>query len=348
MPRESTGRPGGGPRREEQEEPERPQGGEESGVVVSVIIPAYGRPDLLEKAVRSAVAQDLDPGAFEVIVVDSSADDTNEALVGGLAPDAPCRLRCFRKKPEGPGPSRNLGVRHARGRILAFMDSDCQASPGWLRHGLAAFEDGVGLVQGRTIPEPGVPHSVFHRTLEIQEESCFYETANVFYRREAFEEAGGFRSDRKGDRAIVVGGEDVDLAWKVKGAGWESRFAPDALVMHAVLPIPMRRWFFEVQVGTVPRVVRWHPHLRRFFFARYFYNRNQALFVLGLVGLGASLATPGALLLLLPWFADRVREPSRTLKGPLRLVRPLLYFPRDLATFGALLAGSIRYRALLL
>lgn len=297
---------------------------------------------------RSAIAQDLEPDRFEVLVVDSSEDDANELLVRGLEAEAPCVLRCLRKEPEGPGPSRNLGVQHATGRYLAFLDSDCQASPGWLRHGLAAFEDDVGLVQGKTIPEPGVPHSAFQRTLEVREESFFYQTANIFYRREAFVEAGGFRADRRGDRMIVVGGEDVDLAWKVKDSGWKSRFAEEALVMHAVLPIPARRWFFEVQVGTVPRLVRWHPHLRRFFFARYFYNLNQALFVLGLLGLVVGVFQPLGFLLLLPWFIDRARQPSRTLKGPLRLVRPVLYFPRDLATFGALLSGSIRYRALIL
>jgi cellulose synthase/poly-beta-1,6-N-acetylglucosamine synthase-like glycosyltransferase len=316
---------------------------------VSVIIPAYGRTDLLEKAVRSALAQDLDPDDFEVIVVDSSPDGANADLVLHLAGSAACDVRCLRKEPEGPGPSRNLGAEHARGGVLAFLDSDCRASPGWLRCGLSAFEDRVGIVQGRTVPEPGGRHSVFHRSLEVQAESCFYETANVLYRRRAFEESGGFLADPRGESSAgLVGGEDADLAWKVKRAGWETRFAEDALVAHAVFSIPVWRWFFDRRLGTVPLVVARYPETRKRFYARYFLNRTQALLVLGLVGLALSLAHPLGLLLVVPYVYDRIAEPSRTLKGPFRLVRVVLHLPRDLAMLAVLIIGSVRYRALLL
>ncbi len=317
--------------------------------VVSIIIPAYGRSDLLRKAVVSALAQDFEPHQYEVIVVDSSADDRNAQVIEELQPLARSSLRLYRKQPEGPGPSRNLGAKQARGQFFAFLDSDCEATPGWLRQGLAAFADGIGLVQGRTIPEQGVPHSVFSRSLEVYEESCFYETANIFYLRQAFEAAGGFLADVNGSsEKWVVGGEDVELAWKVKHSGWQSRFAEEALVMHALIRIPAWRWFFETRMSTVPLVIQRHPELRRFFYARYFFNQTQALLVTALVGLPLALLTPLSLVLAIPYAVHRIAEPSRTLKGPLRLARALIYVPRDLATLGALVAGSIRYRALLL
>lgn len=317
--------------------------------LVSVIIPAYGRPDLLRKAVRSVLAQDLTQDKFEVIVVDGSPDNRNAELLANLQTEAQCSLRCFRKTPEGPGPSRNLGAKEARGAYFAFLDSDCQASPGWLRNGIAEFQDDVGIVQGKTIPEPNVPHSVFNRSLEVFQESCFYETANIFYRRAAFAQAGGFSGDRKGSsEKWLIGGEDVDLAWKVKRAGWKSRFSEKALVMHALVPIPAWRWFFETRMSTVPLTIRGYPELRRFFYARYFFDQTQALLVLGLTGLLVAAFTPLGWILALPYVVRRIAQPSKTLRGPLRLIRALLYFPRDMATFGALLVGSIRYRALLL
>jgi glycosyltransferase involved in cell wall biosynthesis len=319
------------------------------GPAVSVIIPAYRRPDLLRKAVLSALAQDLEPDKYEVIVVDSSPDDGNVKLVAELQPEARCSLKVFRKNPEGPGPSRNLGAKEARGAYLAFLDSDCQATPGWLRMGLAEFRKDVGIVQGRTIPEPGVPHSVFNRSLEVFHESCFYETANIFYRREAFEQAGGFFADKKGSsEKWLIGGEDVDLAWRVKRAGWKSHFAEQALATHVVVSIPAWRWFFETRMSTVPMVIKGYPELRNYFYARYFFDRTQALLVLGLSGVLLSPFSFWILLLVLPYLFHRISQPSQTLKGPLRLARAMLYFPRDLATFGALLMGSIRYRALLL
>ena len=54
------------------------------GLLVTVVIPAYGRTGLLEKTILSALAQDLDPAQFEVIVVDSSHDDHNVQLVSQL------------------------------------------------------------------------------------------------------------------------------------------------------------------------------------------------------------------------------------------------------------------------
>src|SRR5438105_2463900 len=122
----------------------------EHDLVVSAIIPAFKRPDVLRKAVLSAINQDLDPNAYEVIVVDTSPDDANEKLVESLKAEAKCSLRCFRKNPEGPGPSRNLGAKESRGKFFAFMDSDCMASPQWLREGVAAFgsDEKIGIVQG--------------------------------------------------------------------------------------------------------------------------------------------------------------------------------------------------------
>jgi len=122
--------------------------------IVSVVIPTYLRPDSVRAAVRSVLAQDLDPERYEVIVVDTSPDDANLRVVEELRVDARCALRLLRKDAEGPAASRNRGAADARGEILAFMDSDCQATPSWLRQGLAAFDEGIGLVQGRTLPDP--------------------------------------------------------------------------------------------------------------------------------------------------------------------------------------------------
>ena len=108
------------------------------------------------------------------------------------------------------------------------------------------------------------------------------------------------------------------------------------------------RWFCEKRVYISPRLVHDYPELRRFFFARYFFDKVQAWLVLALAGLALAALTPLALLLGLPYVISRASEPSRTLRGPLRLVRVLIYLPRDLVSLSLLLAGSIRYRALLL
>ncbi len=314
----------------------------------SVIIPAYRRTDLLELTVRSVLEQDIDPADYEVLVIDSSPDDNNVRMVESLQALARGTLRCLTKPAEGPGPSRNLGALNARGRILAFIDSDCQASPHWLREGMAAFDDDrVGLVQGRTVPDPAVPMTSRSRSVLVEAESMFYETANMFYRRSAFEATSGFPCDLTPDALHPCGGEDTDLAWTVKHAGWRSHFAAQALVTHAVLPITRMQWLLNKSFFIFPRLVASHPQLRTQFFARYFYDDVQAYVTLGLVGTLAAAVSPWTLLAWVPFAVRRTLDPTRA-RGLLKLARPLLYLPRDLCTFGCLLAGSLRFRTLLL
>ncbi|HZL34515.1 MAG TPA: glycosyltransferase family 2 protein [Tepidisphaeraceae bacterium] len=93
----------------------------------SVVIPTYNRAHLLRGAVDSVLAQeDTD---FELIVVDDgSTDNTAEALAGYGA-----RVRLLRQENRGPGPARNLGIRAAKGRYIAFLDSDDRWFPWTLR-----------------------------------------------------------------------------------------------------------------------------------------------------------------------------------------------------------------------
>jgi glycosyltransferase involved in cell wall biosynthesis len=319
------------------------------GPRVSVVIPAYKRPELLRKAVESAMAQDFPAAEYEIIVVDSSPDPANVRTVEELSAASPCPLRCLTKVPEGPGPSRQTGVEAARGTIIAFLDSDCQASPSWLREGLAALGDGIGLVQGRTVPDPEGKKGILTWYVSVDEESFFYHCCNIFYRREALAQAGPFIANVMPTWEHPPGGEDVDMAWRVKRLGWKTAFAREALVQHEVVPIGPMRWLVNEQLYVIPMLVARFPELRRFFFTPYFYDKAQALLVLALLGVVASIGGHAAgVVLALPYVAARASEPTATLRGPLRLLRPLIYLPRDLASLAVLVAGSVRFRALVL
>jgi cellulose synthase/poly-beta-1,6-N-acetylglucosamine synthase-like glycosyltransferase len=315
--------------------------------IVTVVIPSFKRPELVVAAVRSVIRQDLPPDSYEVIVVDSSPDDSIEDLINGLQSEAECALTVLRKEPEGPGPSRNMGARHGRGEFVAFTDSDCEASPQWLREALAAFEDGVGFVQGRTRPDPKAHLSVLSHYVCIETESFFYQTCNIVYRRSALEEAGGFPRDAWPAADRNMGGEDTCCAWRALRKGWQVRFAEKALVYHAVIPKTPWFWLCNKSLFIMPMMVRQVPETRPYFYHRYFYDRPQAALVAALAGAALAPLTPLAWLLLLPYLLVRGSESTKTLRGPLRLLRPLLYFPRDMISLALLTAGSIRYRSLL-
>lgn len=316
---------------------------------VSIVVPAYKRPDLLRNAIRSLFEQEGSALAYEVIVVDSSPSDENVRAMTEIAAQAPCPFLVLRKRAEGPGPSRNLGVRYARAVVIGFMDSDCQATGGWIRAGTAAFSEGVGIVQGRTLPNPNQERrGVLQFWVSVEKESFLYETANIFYARACFEEAGGFVGDLAPHAETPIGGEDVDLAWRVKRHGWQTRFAHDAVVYHEIMPITVGNWLLNKRLFVFPGLLRRFPELRQFFFLRFFYDRAQAALLVALAGLALAWLSPLALIGLVPYATLRFSEPTNTLRGPLRFVRVLAYFVRDTLSMLVLLRGSIRYRAVLL
>ncbi len=96
----------------------------------SVIIPTYNRPRLLAACVESVLAQDFPANCYEVIVVDDgSRRRTVRVLPSYLDGD---RVRYLRRRRQGWGAARLVGARNSRGEILAFIDDDCVAPPGWL------------------------------------------------------------------------------------------------------------------------------------------------------------------------------------------------------------------------
>lgn len=108
--------------------PTRPQPTPPSPLV-SVIIPAYNAARHIEVAVSSVLAQTFTD--FEVIVINDGSLDT-EQLVRALQPYL-SRITYLTQENRGPSAARNLGIRHARGEWLAFLDSD----DAWLAHYLA-------------------------------------------------------------------------------------------------------------------------------------------------------------------------------------------------------------------
>lgn len=89
---------------------------------ISVVMPAFNAMPYLLEAVLSVRAQSL-PDWELVVADDGSTDGTAGALVDLAALDP--RLRVVRNtEPLGPGPARNRAIEVARGRYLAFLDSD--------------------------------------------------------------------------------------------------------------------------------------------------------------------------------------------------------------------------------
>lgn len=88
--------------------------------MVSVIIPTYNRANLIERAIRSVQCQTYED--FEIIVVDDGSTDGTKEVVQGIDDE---RIK-YIKSPvnRGQANARNIGIRRAKGKYIAFQDSD--------------------------------------------------------------------------------------------------------------------------------------------------------------------------------------------------------------------------------
>lgn len=299
---------------------------------VSVVIPTRNRCRLLRAALDSVETQNLRP--TEVIVVSDGSSDGTDELVRDRG------LRLVRTDGVGAGGARNAGWRAATSEIVAFTDDDCVARPDWLERLIAPFEGApsLAIAQGRTVP--AAPAGPDQRSLDVSRETGLYETCNIAYRRQALEVVGGF--DEGLARSWGHFGEDVELAWRVKRAGWESRFVEAATVEHHVFDVSLisvigRQWACRRFPALVKRVPELRAQLPG---GRWFLRSHGPWVQLALLGLLISIRSPRAgAVMSTPYLLWLLRNVGLT-KAPRQVLL-------DLVTSAALLQGSLESRSIL-
>ncbi len=321
-------------------------GGEPADVpFVSVIVPTRRRRVLLERLLRSLLAQDWPADRYEIIVVHNFTDDGTDRLVADIASTAPVRVHYHRTAFSGPGFSRQFGAERARGAILAFIDDDCEATPGWIAAGAAGIGKGLAVVQGRTLPRHDQPRRLMEQTVSVTAATPYFETCNIFYDATVFRAVGGFPEQFRN-----YFGEDTALGWTVQTAGHRTGFAEDALVLHEVFAVSFLDWLLRPRfLQQWPFLVRAYPALRKKLFLGVFLSPLTAafdLFALGVVG--AILIHPLLALLCAPYVMLRFLDTGRFSAPHVLLARFVFGLPRGAVTAAVLLVGSIRARALVI
>ncbi|MGH2954133.1 MAG: glycosyltransferase family 2 protein [Solirubrobacterales bacterium] len=306
---------------------------------ISVVVPTRGRETRLAFALESLARQTLGRGKFEVVVVrDEDATPPLAPVPDGL------RVRYLTQpRVSGPTTKRNLGWRAAEAPLVAFIDDDCRASPGWLAALVAARAGDTVFHQGRTEPDPDELHLMggFARTQRIDVATGWFETCNMAYPRALLERLGGF------DETFEFGGEDTDLAYRAIEAGAEPLFVDEALVWHAVMS---RTFAAALREATrwpdMAAVIARHPQLYDSLYRRHFWNNVHGALAATLLGLAIGRGRPlPSLIALVPYLSVRVnwREPH-----PRRLTRTLLTLPVhaaiDATEIVARLPSAIRHR----
>ncbi len=315
-------------------------------LAASVIVPARNAQLTLGRTLAALAAQRLEHD-YEVIVVDDGSSDGTAALAAA----SPGPLTVLKQRPLGPAAARNLGVSRARAPALAFCDADVFPASGWLRAGLRALE-GAEVVQGRVLPDPQAELGPFDRTLWITSEVGLWETANLFVRRTLFDRIGGFEewiTPRRGGKALA---EDVWFGYRALSQGASHAFCEEALAHHAVFA---RGWAEYVRergrLRYFPAMARKMPELRQsFLHRRVFLNPRTARLDLALAGVAAALrlGSPLPLAAALPYAATAWSAAHRSPPAAPAVTVAVADLAADLLGLAALMAGSIRYRSIVI
>lgn len=215
----------------------------------SVVVVSHGRPRALRRCLMALRLQDHP--AMELVVV---ADVAGRGVVAGL--DLAQTVKTVPFDSANISAARNLGIAAAAGDVVAFVDDDAIAEPGWLSQLAGAFADervaaATGYVRGRNgigfqhraswVDPLGqtYPLDVDHRALNLHRgepgAAVKTEGTNMAFRREVLAAMGGF------DPAFRFYMDETDLNMRLANAGQITAVVPWAEVQHGFAASSRRR-----------------------------------------------------------------------------------------------------------
>ncbi len=229
--------------------------------LVSIVVTVFNRLQYLEQAIGSALGQTYPH--IQVILV----DDGSEMEIGVVVAPYRGRVEYHRQDNAGMASARNLGMRHARGEFILFLDDDDYLEPDAVELLLRLIEHGNGLAwaagsfryvddQGRNEQGPrflqGGVGDVYR---EMIERCCISCPSAVLLRASVLREVGGF------DEGIRLS-EDYDL-WLKLSRDHVLAYTEDVVTNYRIHPGQNSRRGWERHYEAHLRVLREHEKRAR-------------------------------------------------------------------------------------
>jgi glycosyltransferase involved in cell wall biosynthesis len=241
-------------------------------VILSVVIPTHNKQDLLVRTLSALARQTLPGVEWEVIVVNDGSTDGTERVLAESELAKTHRLQVVRPAQNvGRAAARNLGLRHAAGRWILFLDDDILAPPQLLATHLSVLEanPGCGTIGHVTTAAELIDSPHFHyidsrgvakiKTGVVP--ARYFVTQNAAVPRQPLLEIGGFD-----ESFAAYGMEDMEVAFRL-----EDRHGIVFLPIRSPVPTHVHHHTFaqylakkrEAGQHTLPLLGRLHPHRLR-------------------------------------------------------------------------------------
>jgi len=224
----------------------RSAAGEAGSELVSVLVVSWNSAGFLRECLGSVLAQTH--REIEIVVVDNGSTDGSAELVEREFPSA---LLVRNARNEGFCKANNQALKRSGGVHILCLNADAVLDPGYLEAALRPLrdDDSVGLVAGRiyrfdgeTLDSAGQDLT---RARRIRDRGygrpgagLHEEPGEVFsvcgavalYRRRMIDSIA--RDGELFDESFFSFGEDMDVAWRARRAGWKARYEPEARARH--------------------------------------------------------------------------------------------------------------------
>jgi GT2 family glycosyltransferase len=220
---------------------------------VTVVVVNWNRRDLLRACLGSLARQTH--ASFEVVVVDNGSDDGSADLVRELVSTYPVPLRLIANSTNrGFCAANNQGFAASRSELVALLNNDAEAEPGWLQNleSVIRLYDDVGMAASKILvwEDPARPSSgkiidkcghliypdgqnrgrgsgqIDRGQFDRVEEVLWPDGCAAMYRRAMLEDVGDF------DEEFFAYADDAELGLRGRIAGWRCFYAPQAVVRH--------------------------------------------------------------------------------------------------------------------
>lgn len=217
-------------------------------ISITAVIPTRNRAGLLRSAIDSLIDQTAERGSYEILVVDNGSTDGTPALCEEYS-GRDSRFRWVREQTPGLSQAKNRALAECSAPVIAYMDDDARAVPGWIQAVVDGFElagDTGVCVGGPVIPDweapppPWLPPEARAMLSEIDwgDEARplgpdeYVGGGNSAFRVNVLRQARGFSTSLGRKPGSLLSNEEILLRGQLEAAGGTYFYNPPMRIDH--------------------------------------------------------------------------------------------------------------------